>query len=147
MSRLKRPDGMVLISPPCRSPDGNTLLTYVDVTDSARIENALRERAEALEAADRLKTGFMSNVSYELRTPLTNILGFAESLSLGIAGELSQSSRNICAHPDILAGSPDDHRCHSRSHHHRCRRHGAEARTSRRRGRHGGDRRSAAVAG
>jgi hypothetical protein len=37
-------------------PDGNTLLTYVDVTDSARIENALRERAEALESADRLKT-------------------------------------------------------------------------------------------
>ena len=72
--RLNRPDGLALEYAFVPLPDGNTLLTYVDVTDSSRIENALRERAEALEAADRLKTGFMSNVSYELRTPLTNIL-------------------------------------------------------------------------
>src|SRR6185436_14915966 len=64
-----------------------TLLTHMDVTDTTRIENALRERAEALEAADRLKTNFLSNVSYELRTPL-NIIGFSQSLSIGIAGQL-----------------------------------------------------------
>jgi signal transduction histidine kinase len=88
--------------------DGNTLLTYVDVTDSARIEEALRERAEALEAADRLKTGFMSNVSYELRTPLTNILGFSEGLSLGIAGALQAKQQDYVRHiqtssQDLLA--------------------------------------------
>ena len=88
--------------------DGNTLLTYVDVTDSARIEEALRERAEALEAADRLKTGFMSNVSYELRTPLTNILGFSESLALGIAGTLEAKQQDYVRHiqtssQDLLA--------------------------------------------
>jgi signal transduction histidine kinase len=81
------------------------LLTYVDVTDSSRIENALRERAEALEAADRLKTGFMSNVSYELRTPLTNIVGFAESLSLGIAGELKPKQQEYLR--DIQDSSQD----------------------------------------
>src|SRR4029079_3147435 len=69
-------------------PDGSTLWSWVDVTAPSRMEHALRERAEALEAADRLKTGFMSNVSYELRTPLTNIIGFGESLILGIAGPL-----------------------------------------------------------
>jgi len=103
--RLNRPDGLALEYAFVPLPDGNMLLTYVDVTDSSRIENALRERAEALEAADRLKTGFMSNVSYELRTPLTNILGFAESLSLGIAGELKPKQQEYLR--DIQDSSQD----------------------------------------
>jgi PAS domain-containing protein len=45
-------------------PDGNALFTMVDVTDSTRIEAALRERATALEEADRVKTDFVANMSY-----------------------------------------------------------------------------------
>jgi signal transduction histidine kinase len=70
-------------------PDGNALFTLVDVTDSTRIEAALRERATALEQADRVKTDFVANMSYELRTPLTSIGGFAEMLSEGYAGTLA----------------------------------------------------------
>jgi signal transduction histidine kinase len=69
-------------------PDGNALFTMLDVTASRTVEAALRERAEALEEADRLKTAFVSNMSYELRTPLTSIAGFAEMLSGGYGGEL-----------------------------------------------------------
>jgi len=75
-------------------PDGNALFTMVDVTDSTRIEAALRERATALEEADRVKTDFVANMSYELRTPLTSIGGFAELLGGGYAGDLSTKARD-----------------------------------------------------
>jgi signal transduction histidine kinase len=73
-------------------PDGNALFTLVDVTDSTRIEAALRERATALEQADRVKTDFVANMSYELRTPLTSIGGFAEMLAQGYAGKLTPAA-------------------------------------------------------
>ena len=69
-------------------PDGNALFTMVDVTDSSRIEAALRERATGLEEADKIKTDFVAGMSYELRTPLTSIGGFAEMLAQGYAGKL-----------------------------------------------------------
>jgi signal transduction histidine kinase len=103
--RLIRPDGMVLDYNVVPLPDGNTLITYVDVTASSGIERALRERNDALEAADKLKTGFMSNVSYELRTPLNSILGFADMLSGGLAGQLEPKQAEYVG--DIQASSND----------------------------------------
>ena len=73
-------------------PDGNGLFTMLDVSDSRRIETALRDRNEALEAADRIKTAFVATMSYELRTPLTSISGFAEMLNEGYAGKLSKAA-------------------------------------------------------
>lgn len=75
-------------------PDGNALFTMLDVTDSRTVEAALRERNEALEDADRMKTAFVSNMSYELRTPLTSIGGFAEMLAGGYAGALPDPARD-----------------------------------------------------
>jgi len=86
-------------------PDGNTLLTCVDISDSARMERALRDRADALEAADRLKNMFLSNVSYEIRTPLTSILGFAEGLQIGLAGPLTPKQQDYVR--DIRRSSTD----------------------------------------
>ena len=70
-------------------PDGNGLLTVLDITDSQKAEDALRERNAALTEADAMKTRFLANMSYEFRTPLTSIGGFAELLQAGIGGELS----------------------------------------------------------
>ncbi|WOK37010.1 sensor histidine kinase [Sphingomonas sp. C3-2] len=75
-------------------PDGNALFTMLDISDSRRIEQALRDRAEALEDADKLKTAFVANMSYELRTPLTSIGGFAEMLQQGYAGPLADTARD-----------------------------------------------------
>jgi len=69
-------------------PDGNALFTLLDITASRGIEEALRGRADALEEADKLKTAFVANMSYELRVPLTSIAGFAELLDAGYAGAL-----------------------------------------------------------
>jgi signal transduction histidine kinase len=74
-------------------PDGGTLLTFADVTDRKRFEEVLLERNEALEASDRLKTAFLSHVSYELRTPLTTIIGFADLLAEPVTGTLNAKQR------------------------------------------------------
>lgn len=84
-------------------PDGGTLLTFTDVTDSKRYERALVERNEALVASDRLKNRFISNVSYELRTPLTNIIGFSEFLENPRIGELNEKQKEYLT--DISSSS------------------------------------------
>lgn len=78
-------------------PDGNALFTMLDISDSRKVETALRDRNEALEEADRLKTAFVSNMSYELRTPLTSIAGFAEMLAGGYAGALEPVATDYVA--------------------------------------------------
>ena len=69
-------------------PDGNALFTMLDISDSRRVESVLRERADALEEANKVKATFVANMSYELRTPLTSISGFAEMLQQGFGGPL-----------------------------------------------------------
>jgi signal transduction histidine kinase len=88
-----RTDGSVLACAVLPLPDGGTLLTSVDVSDARHAERILKERAEALEAADRLKTAFISHVSYELRTPLTNIIGFSDLLESPAIGPLTERQR------------------------------------------------------
>ena len=70
-------------------PDGATLLTFFDATASANVERALTERNEALISAEKLRNDFVNHVSYELRTPLTNIIGFTQLLADGGAGPLN----------------------------------------------------------
>ena len=91
--RVALADGRVLEFAGVPLPDGNGLLTVLDITDSQKAETALRERNSALEEADALKTRFLANMSYEFRTPLTSIGGFAELLQAGLGGELSESGR------------------------------------------------------
>jgi len=70
-------------------PDGGVLLSYNDVSDTARIEQALRDRAQSLSAASMLRADFIASLSYELRTPLTTISGFSEMLCGEYHGSLN----------------------------------------------------------
>ena len=83
--RIALKDGRTLRFAGVPLPDGNGLLTVLDITDSQKAEQALRERASALEEADAVKARFLANMSYEFRTPLTTIGGYAEMLK-GAAG-------------------------------------------------------------
>jgi signal transduction histidine kinase len=87
--KLERSDGSVLDCMSRPLPDGATMLTFQDITDTENVERALRESNEALEAADRMKQNFVEHVSYQLRTPLTNITGFALLLSDRSTGPLT----------------------------------------------------------
>ena len=91
--RLERGDGSVVTCTTVPLPDGATLVTFHDITDSVNVERALRERADALLAADQLKSTFVHHVSYELRSPLTNIIGFAQLLDDPTSGPLSEKQR------------------------------------------------------
>lgn len=95
--RVLLSDGRTLEFAGVPLPDGNGLLTVLDVTDSTKAEAALRERNTALEEADAVKTRFLANMSYEFRTPLTSIGGFAELLQSGVAGELSDQAKDYVA--------------------------------------------------
>ena len=87
---MRRSDGSLLTYITNPLPDGNTLIAFADVTATRRVESALRDRAEAFEAADRLKTEFVRNVSYQLRSPLTTIFGYAELLETQRNGALTE---------------------------------------------------------
>ena len=74
-------------------PDGGTLMTYTDVTDSVRFEEALREKNTALETAEQLKTDFLAKISYQLRTPLSAIMGFNDILDREYFGPLNEKQK------------------------------------------------------
>jgi signal transduction histidine kinase len=91
--RLERRDGSVVDCTTVPLPDAATLVTFHDVTDSVNVERALRERNEALEDADKIKIDFVHHVSYELRSPLTNIIGFVDLLGDAKTGSLTPKQR------------------------------------------------------
>jgi signal transduction histidine kinase len=103
-ARLERRDGTVLDCTTVPLPNGATLVTFHDVTDSVNVERALRERNEALVDADKIKIDFVHHVSYELRSPLTNIIGFVHLLGDPSTGPLAPKQREYL---DFITVSTD----------------------------------------
>ncbi len=94
---IRRSDDTVLTYLQRPLPDGSTVIAFHDVTAARRLESALKERTDALEAADRVKSRFVENVSYHLRTPLTTVMGFAELLTVTGGPKLSADEQSQLA--------------------------------------------------
>ncbi len=101
-------------------------MTFADVTDRFRIESALRDRNEALVAADRLKSDFIHHASFLFRDPLNAVHGFADLLASGHAGPLTDKQKDYVArHHHRIGQAGRGHQRHSRSGDDRFRRHAA----------------------
>ncbi len=91
-------------------PDGATLVAFSDVTARRELEQALAQREAALKESQALKREFVGSVSYELRTPLTTIVGYSELLES--MSDLPERSRQhagaIRVAASQLTGSIDD---------------------------------------
>jgi signal transduction histidine kinase len=103
--RLSRRDGRVCDCAAAPLSDGATLLTFIDMTASVNIERALTERNQALSErnqaltdAERLRNDFVHHVSYELRSPLTNIIGFIQLLDDPLSGPLNDKQREYAGY-------------------------------------------------
>ncbi len=101
--QMERNDKIVLSVSLAPLPDGGTLVSFADITDRFRMESALRERNEALVAADQLKSDFIHHASFLFRDPLNAVHGFADLLASGVAGPLTTKQRDYVE--DILSAS------------------------------------------
>ncbi len=97
-SRMHRRNGSVLDCAAQPLPDGATLVTFIDMTASVNVERALTEKNDALERASRLRDEFVHHVSYELRSPLTNVIGFTQLLGDETVGALNPRQREYAGH-------------------------------------------------
>ena len=96
--RIELTTGLILDYAVVPLPDAQTMIAFANVTDSVGAERMLTEKNEALRKADALKNDFVQHVSYELRSPLTNIIGFTDLLSTPGIGELNERQREYLEH-------------------------------------------------
>ncbi|MGA8980290.1 MAG: ATP-binding protein, partial [Pedococcus sp.] len=83
----------------------------VDVTKrreaEAQLRSALekeRRAVERLTELDQAKDDFVTNISHELRTPITSVIGYAEMLSEGDAGDLNRRQLGMVEKVERNAG-------------------------------------------
>ena len=96
--RIELATGLILDYAMVPLPNGQTMIAFVNVTDSVGAERMLTEKNEALRKADVLKNEFVQHVSYELRTPLTNIIGFTDLLKTPGTGDLNERQAEYLDH-------------------------------------------------
>ena len=132
--RMERADGRVIDYATVPLPDGQTMVTFVDVTDSVQVERALVERNEALEAADTpqerlhpprlLRAALAAHQHHRLRpAPRRRPRRPAQR----------QAARIHRLHHVVERGAARHRQRHPRPRHHRRRHHGARPRRGRRR--------------
>jgi signal transduction histidine kinase len=96
--RIERKDGVIIDCAAMPLPDGATLITFLDVTAGVNVERTLTKLNKALMEAEQLRNAFIRRVSYELRSPLTSIIGFTQLLADGAVGPLNAKQLEYAGH-------------------------------------------------
>jgi PAS domain S-box-containing protein len=81
---------------PVRGNNGQVvsgMAVSLDVTAQKKQERALRDAKQEAEKASRVKTALLANMSHEVRTPLTSIIGFTELLQDCLTGQVQEFAR------------------------------------------------------
>ena len=111
-ARLERNDGTILDCASVPLPDGASLLTWLDVTDTQRKERALRDRNEVLAADDSLKSQVIANASAEVKKPLDTIINATQILlkadQIALSSEHRAGIEGIWRSVTILEGLVND---------------------------------------
>ncbi|RKF16232.1 response regulator [Roseovarius spongiae] len=63
-----------------RGHGGDVVSLALDITDTVRYEQQLKEARRRAEAANRAKSSFLANMSHEIRTPMNGVVGMADLL-------------------------------------------------------------------
>ena len=63
-----------------RGHGGDVVSLALDITDTIRYEQNLKNERHRAEAANRAKSSFLANMSHEIRTPMNGVVGMAELL-------------------------------------------------------------------
>lgn len=100
--RLRKKDGTefpCLVTATVRRSDGGAMLGYQgiirDITKQKLYEAGLIRAREEAEAISRLKSAIVTNMSHEVRTPLTAIMGFAAVLAQEVPVEYRDHLNHI----------------------------------------------------
>jgi PAS domain S-box-containing protein len=80
------------------TPYPTVVCSIRDITAEKRAQQALRDALTQAQAADRVKTQFLTTMSHEMRTPMNGVLGMASLLSqTGLSDQQSQYLNTILA--------------------------------------------------
>jgi len=63
-----------------RGHGGDVVSLAMNITDTVRYEERLKEARRKAEAASRAKSSFLANMSHEIRTPMNGVVGMADLL-------------------------------------------------------------------
>ena len=63
-----------------RARDGDMVSLALNITETIRYEEQLKEQRTRAEAANRAKSAFLANMSHEIRTPMNGVIGMADLL-------------------------------------------------------------------
>ncbi len=63
-----------------RGHGGDVVSLALNISDTVRYEDQLKEARRKAEAANRAKSSFLANMSHEIRTPMNGVVGMAELL-------------------------------------------------------------------